>query len=74
MEVATLNIMTKWLDVAAAQRKREAKAIEEKYGATVAAPIWAEVKMIDQVQNYFRTMATTPIEEWIEAQKKKGAK
>lgn len=71
---AGMNIVNKWLDVAAAQRKREAKAIEEKYGATVAAPIWAEVKMIDEVQNLFRTMQTTPIEDWIEQQKKKAPK
>lgn len=66
--------IAKWLEVTKAQRKREATSIEQKYGALVAKPIHDEVVFIDQVMNLLRAMPVTPLEEWIEAQKKKGAR
>lgn len=69
-----VSIIAKWLEVTKAQRKREAKNIEEKYGAATAKPIYDEIAAIDQVINMNRAMPVTPLEEWLEAQKKKGAR
>lgn len=69
-----ISIIAKWLEVTKAQRTREAKNIEEKYGTEVAKPIRAEIAAIDQVMNSVRAMPVTPLEEWIDGQKKKGSK
>lgn len=69
-----VSILAKWLEVTKQQRTRAAKDMEEKYGPEVAKPVRAEIAAIDQVMNQFRAMPVTPLEEWIEAQKKKGAR